>query len=145
MTKGNGVFKWWMALYEDDEHYHGPYDTREEVISAGILEFGDDEDNGRFHIMECDKSVVVYGGIDEDDLALTIGESIAEANEMCWGEDGWDGAWSEAQTKALGQALKFTIAGWLQDNPARTWSVGQTRQYEAIDIKAAKAAQPAAE
>lgn len=140
MTKGNGVFKWWMCLNEDDGYYHGPYESKAEAISAGLAEYGEDDDHERFFVMECDKTKVVYGGVDEADLAEQTAESIAEANEMCWGEDGWDDAWSPEQMASLADALKATISGWVDANPAHTSMVGAARECEQIDIVKAKSA-----
>lgn len=144
MTNGNGVFKWWTALNEDDEYYHGPFGSKEEAIAKGMAEYGGDTDHDRFFVMECDKSICTYGGIDERDLADQITESIAEGNEMCWGEDGWDNAWSEPAMASLADALKFTISGWLESNPAHTFMIANTRVSEKIDIVAAKAKAEAA-
>lgn len=135
MTKTNGVFKWWTALNEDDEYYHGPFATKADAIAKGMAEYGGDEDHPRFFVMECDHTVATYSGVSEEALVERIIDELGEGNCECWGEDGWDDAWSGEQLKSLEQALAATISGWLDANPASTWSVGDCRVCEKIDLK----------
>lgn len=135
MTKGNGVFKWWTALNEDDEYYHGPFATKAEAIAKGMAEYGNDEDHQRFFVMECDHTVATYTGVAEDGLVERIIEELGEGNCECWGEDGWDDAWTSDELKSLERALAATISGWLEANPATTWSVGDCRECVRISTK----------
>ncbi len=132
--KGDGKFKWWCARNEDDEYYHGPRETRDEIIALGMAKL-DDGETETFHIMECDKSMVTYSGVDDADIANTVIEDLSEGNPECWGEDGYDDAWSDLEISDLASAIKSAIETWLDKTPATTFSIGNCRTDEIINIK----------
>lgn len=132
--KGDGNFKWWCARNEDDEYYHGPRATREEIIALGMAEL-DDGETEQFYIMEFDKSMVTYTGVDEQDIAQNVIEGLSEGNPECWGEDGSEDAWSDLEVSDLAAAIKSAIETWLDKAPADTWYIGNCRTDEVINIK----------
>lgn len=126
MSNGNGDYKWFVASDMDSEHWHGPEDTREAAIQVGRQDYG----NEAFAICRADKAVAACVP-DMESFAETMMESIGEANEDCWSEDGWEDAWTDAAFKELRNRLESTVGQWLKDFPAKTYMFGDT-QMEAI-------------
>jgi hypothetical protein len=120
---GDKNYKWWVGFSEDDERFSGPYDTGEEAVDVGREEY-----DGRFYVVEADKSVIV-ANIDGEFYAELIMEDICENNEECFGEDGPDDPWAHIPDahRTLGRAIEDAVKTWLAANPGKTWCFGDVR------------------
>lgn len=132
MSDGN--YKWWTAYDIDDEHWNGPFDTREEAIAKGKVEYGP----AGFAICEADKAIYSFGGMfddisdDElraaeiniayvDDLLQRWSESESAIGDAGWHDDGIsDGAKIELSERLSAiQSRPLSHPGQLSDDMSR--------------------------
>lgn len=122
-------FDWWYS--NNEESYQGPCGSREEAISTGFHEYGGE---GWLYIVEATQAVP---GTDIFDFDRVL-EDFEERNEECWGEDGQPISGIEFKDKRqLENMLGATLRNYLEKNNAlRSWSFGQTRNAETINMEA---------
>lgn len=132
--EGRDGFQWWVS--SDEEHYQGPYDTRDEALRVAISEGLGDAFNRvpgcqRFYLCEAKQGPVDLASyIDADDVFQRVTERI---DEEFGGEDGlnWD-FWTSEQERDLDRAIGATVRRWQRRHgiAIRTWAFTATRSTE---------------
>ena len=155
-TPSDGVFRFYWADHEEFEYAYGPFDTAEAAFAAAQKESDEKpygpEPGETIYVARADKRVTVPPQFDTEDLLSQYREQkfitfnsehvlelFMEANEDCWGEDGWDGLTgpraAEAET-ALIDALLLAVTNWVSivkdDNDAEAEEALQVALQNAV-------------
>lgn len=122
-------WKWYCS--NNEEFYHGEFDTREQAIAVGFDHFGGE---GTLYIIEARHSPLTCDVFDFDRIV----EDFAERNEEHWGED--NEPLSDIKFKdqrILEQDLADVLRRYLAKNDAlRSWAFTETRNREEINMDA---------
>lgn len=124
-------FKWFCAQHSDSESWHGAFDSRDEAVAEGLLNY----DIG-FWIVEANKAVPSAHIFD----AGSVLEDFEESNVECWGEDGAEINYNGnnpdevSASKRLEQYLGDALAKWLKEEGVGQigWAFGEQRNSEYI-------------
>lgn len=136
-SPSDGVFRYYWADHEEFEFAYGPFDTAEEALAAALKQAEEEsfgpEPGSTIYVARADKRTTVPPTFDTealmDEFKRTGGmsfdseqvlELFMEANEDCWGEDGWDGLTgdSEAASEDLIKKLLYAATNWMLAKPA---------------------------
>jgi NTP pyrophosphatase (non-canonical NTP hydrolase) len=145
------VWQWWSGDNEDT--YHGPFETRDEAIEEALERYGIDPNDWR----DARKSIFVVEAAKEElrlgpfiDLATYVSDHLEDGGALAeyQGEEG-DSITkdvTEAQWKDLQARFEALVDAWQADHNIKLipWRFGQTRNHEEI-FPAANAEPPSAE
>lgn len=143
------VWQWWSG--DNEDAYHGPFDTREEAIEEALDRYGIDpndwEDAGKsIHVVEAVKEELRLGPF--IDLATYVSDRLEDGGALAkyqneGGEpltlDVTDPQWKDLQTR-----FEALVDQWQTDHNIKLipWRFDQTRNHEEI-FPAANAQKPA--
>ncbi len=122
-------WKWYCS--NNEEFYHGEFETREEAIAVGFEHYGGE---GTLYILEARHDEPTTDIFDFDRIL----EDYSEKNEEHWGEDGEPLADIKFKDRRhLEETLAAVLRRYLAKNDAlRSWSFTQSRNCESINMDA---------
>lgn len=139
-----GEWKWWGGTDEEVCTW-GPYDTRDEVIQAGIEdgcgEFQDESGKWKigFHIVEARKDHLrLSDWIDADRALERADESVADSDLASEYDDGGYFDCTTEQQRDLERRIKSACDEW-QDHHGlafKTWTFSASRNNEYVVVDA---------
>ncbi|UTC29573.1 hypothetical protein BAMBUS_05150 [Brevundimonas phage vB_BpoS-Bambus] len=131
-TPSDGVFRFYWADHEEFEYAQGPFDSFAAAKAHALKESEDvafgPEPGVTIYVCEADKRTTVPPVFDTQALlaeyqttggvtfnAEAVLDLFMEANEDCWGEDGWDGLTGDAEAAeiALISGLTKAAGDWM--------------------------------
>ena len=132
-TPSDGVFRFYWADHEEFEFAHGPFDSVEQA-KAHALDMAQETTYGpepgvTIYVARADKRTCVPPAFDTEALmaeykatgtivfdAEAVLDLFMDANEDCWGDDGWDGLsgdYVKAEAELL-RLLNVAVADWIK-------------------------------
>lgn len=127
-------FQWWISA--DEEHYQGPYETRDEAIRCALAEGLGDAFNRvpgcqRFYLCEARQGPIDLSRYaDADDILEQI---CSRVDDEFGGENGidWD-FWTREQEQDLDRRITAVVLAWQRRHKIkiRTWAFTAQRSDE---------------
>lgn len=134
-TPSDGVFRYYWATSEEFEYAYGAFSSFEEAKADALAKAVDTtfgpEPGTTVYVARADKRTTVPPVFDTEALIAAYEETggfrfnaeevldlFMEANEDCWGEDGWDGLHGDAEAAetALIKGLLDAAAVWMANH-----------------------------
>lgn len=153
-TPSDGVFRFYWADHEEFEYASGPFNSVEEAWAHAQKQAEEEswgpEPGATIYVARADKRTTVAPTFDVDALVAEwrvtgaivfdteeVLDLFMEANEDCWGEDGWDGLTGDAEAAeaALLRSLNDAVRAWsthVSDNDRAEAGALQTRLRGAV-------------
>ena len=109
---------WGWYYTQDEEHYYGPYDTRDDAIAAGQKDYCGEP----FHVAECHKGLI----------QVAVFEKIAEQIDDWNNDQAAEGTYptediTAAQWRELEAELNVVAAKWCARHNLTNWAFDEIR------------------
>ncbi|USN14991.1 hypothetical protein PAPPERLAPAPP_00640 [Brevundimonas phage vB_BpoS-Papperlapapp] len=131
-SPSDGVFRFYWADHEEFEYAHGPFGSfaaaKAHALKQAVETTFGPEPGVTIYVCEADKRTTVPPAFDTQALLAeykatgalrfdseAVLDLFMEANEDCWGEDGWDGLTGDAEAAAIAliSALTKAAGDWI--------------------------------